>query len=483
MKIVYSGAEIPSNRTILEQAHASRMGVSVWGLLKRGMPKTKKYLLENYFLDDVEIFVTPGIPAAATLSREELEDFCADYEAFIAENIDRITLFTEVRHPVLDDEFVEQQRRTVWAEVPEEKFAVIYESGDLESLAIRYLNVFIGGSTYEDNTHLAAQMRSYAGKHGVKFHTAGLAKPDLMRNSPFSTMATLAWLSPMMRGETIVWNNNTLTRYPKRMKEQARSRYKAVYEQARLDFDKILADDAVEVSKLAVWSYQQLEAWNNKMELVTNSDDSLPPQKAETTPFDVTNRGVEKRKLETRNPEEMRTLPVLGIDFSRVIETDENGVDVLRDVPVARSNGNSLRQCNTCFVKDNCPAAKPDNPCAFNLPVELKTKDQLKALINAFLEIQGQRVAFAKFTEDINGGYPDPNVGQEIDRFFKMLEQINKLDQSKETIRITAERSGGAGVLSALFGDRAQVLNELPNGGLNEQQTNRIIEQINPEQS
>jgi hypothetical protein len=265
------------------------------------------------------------------------------------------------------------------------------------------------------------------------------------------------------------------------MKEQARSRYKAVYEQANLDFDKILADDAVEISKLAVWSYLQLEAWSNKMELVTNSDDTLPPQKAETTPLDVTKRGVEQRKVQGRNPDEMRTLPVLNIDFTRVIETDENGIDVVKDVPVARSSGSSLRQCNTCFVKDSCPAAKPDSACAFNLPVELKTKEQLKALINAFLEIQGQRVAFAKFTEDINGGYPDPNVGQEIDRFFKMLEQINKLDQSKETIRITAERSGGSGVLSALFGDRAQVLNELPNGGMNEQQTNRIIEQINPE--
>jgi hypothetical protein len=219
------------------------------------------------------------------------------------------------------------------------------------------------------------------------------------------------------------------------------------------------------------------------MELVTNSDDSLPPQKAETPTNDVTKRGSGMRKLNPRNPDEITTLPVLNIDFNRVIETDDKGVDVLKEVPVTRSNGTSLRQCNTCFVKDTCPAAKPDSVCAFNLPVELKTKEQLKALINAFLEIQGQRVAFAKFTEDLNGGYPDPNVGQEIDRFFKMLEQINKLDQSKETIRITAERSSGAGVLSALFGDKAQVLNELPNGGMNEQQTNQIIQQIDPEQS
>ena len=483
MKIIYLGAEIPSNRQILEKAAAGTVGVSVWGLIKRGLPKTKQYLLSNYFAENVNIYVYPGIPASATLTTDELEAFCADYETFIAENLDRITLFTEVSHPLLPEGFKEQQRQACWAEVDEEKFAAVYESGDLESLATRYLNVLIPAAEYEADTSMAAKMRLYSERHGTQFHTVGMAKPDLMRNSPFKTAGTLAWLSPMMRGETIVWNNNTLTRYPKRMKEQARPRYKAVYEQAGLDFDKILSDDAIEVSKLAIWSYQQLEAWNSKMELVTNSDDSLPPQKAETPPNDVTKRGSDMRKLQPRNPEEITTLPVLNIDFNRVIETDSNGVDVLKDVPVTRSNGTSLRQCNTCIVKDTCPAFKPDNACAFNLPVELKTKEQLKALINAFLEIQGQRVAFAKFTEDLNGGYPDPNVGQEIDRFFKMLEQINKLDQSKETIRITAERSSGAGVLSALFGDKAQVLNELPNGGLNEQQTNQIIQQIDPEQS
>jgi len=269
------------------------------------------------------------------------------------------------------------------------------------------------------------------------------------------------------------------------MKEQARSRYKAAYELAGLDFDKILADDAVEVSKLAVWSYQQLEEWTRKVssELVTNPGDESPDKTPETTPNDVTNRGVELRKVETRNPAEIRTLPVLGVEVSRVIETDESGRDVIKDVPVLRSNSTSLRQCNTCFVRDNCPAFKPDNTCAFNLPVEVKTKEQLKGLVNSLLEIQGQRVAFAKFTEDLNGGYPDPNVGVEMDRFFKMLKTIKELDESKEMMRVTLERNGSAGVLSSLFGDRAQKLNELPNNGYNEDQTNNIIKRVTDEGS
>jgi hypothetical protein len=310
----------------------------------------------------------------------------------------------------------------------------------------------------------------------------GMAKPDLLRNSPYATTSTLSWLSPMMRGETIVWFANQLHRYPKRMKDQARPRYKASYEAAKLDFDKILADDAVEVSKLAVWSYQQLEAaLNNDSHISDTSSENLPLETTQSLSDNADISALETNKLLQRNPSEMRTLPVLGVEVSRVIEQDETGRDVIKDVPVIRSNSTSLRQCNSCFVKDNCPAFKVDNPCAFNLPVEVKTRDQLKGLINSLLEIQGQRVAFAKFAEDLNGGYPDPNTGLEMDRFFKMLKTIKELDESKEVMRVTMERNGSAGVLSSLFGERAQKLNELPNNGYNEEQTNEIIKKINPD--
>jgi hypothetical protein len=155
------------------------------------------------------------------------------------------------------------------------------------------------------------------------------------------------------------------------------------------------------------------------------------------------------------------------------VET-ENGHDVLKEVPVVQSQSASLRNCNTCFVAANCPAFKPDNTCAFNLPVEVKTKDQLKSLLTAIIEMQGQRVAFMRFAEELNGGYADPNVSQEVDRLMKLVKSMKELDENKEFVRITAERSSSGGVLSAIFGDRAQALREMPNT-LNADDTNRII--------
>jgi hypothetical protein len=92
--------------------------------------------------------------------------------------------------------------------------------------------------------------------------------------------------------------------------------------------------------------------------------------------------------------------------------------------------------------------------------------------------MQGQRVAFMRFAEEMSGGYADPNVSQEIDRLFKLIKTTKELDDSREFIRMTVERQGSAGVLSSIFGDRAANLNQLPEGGINEVETTKIIRDL-----
>lgn len=170
----------------------------------------------------------------------------------------------------------------------------------------------------------------------------------------------------------------------------------------------------------------------------------------------------------------MTTLPTMNLITTQVTEQGEHG-PVLKEVAVPSLGNANLRQCNTCFVATSCPAFKPDSTCAFNLPIEVRTKDQLRGLLQAIIEMQGQRVAFARFTEELNGGYPDPNVSSEMDRLFKLVKQLKDMDENKEFIKITAERHAAGGVLSALFGERASAAGQLPGGGLDADQTNRII--------
>lgn len=497
MSIVFMGGEIPSNRLLLLDSNVKHISVSFWGLRKRGLPKSKTYLLSEKYPDDVKIYLTAGTAATENLSVREAEEFAADYEDFIATNYDRISGVVEFDSPVLGSTWIEEQRKTIGWELGS-KYWPVWKSemghAALFSLSEKWENVALLGDTIEADTTLAGRTRALQSQFGTNYHGIACAKPDNLRQVPLSTASTLSWLSPMMRGETIVWDGNRLVRYQKKMKDQARPRYKNVIQKAGLDFDKILNDDSNEVTRLAIWSYQELEKSVDKKKpphlsivdgekLSDNSVDIDSPGSAETLGLDPDNRALEVRKdssperskIIERDPSESRTLPVFSVNTKTVIDKDESGRDLIRDVPVLETTSTSLRQCNSCFVAANCPAFKPDNACAFNLPVEVKTKDQLKGLLNAIIEMQGARVAFARFAEELNGGYPDPNTGQEIDRLFKIVKSLKELEDNREFVRMTVERQTSGGVMSALFGDRANTLREMPNGGISEEDTTRII--------
>ena len=345
---------------------------------------------------------------------------------------------------------------------------------------------------------MAGRTQNLTQQYGTVWHALSCAKPDNLRSIRFATASTLSWLSPMRRGETILWDGNRIQRYPKKMKDQARMRALRIAPQAQLDVELIKQDDNKEVARLAIWSYQQLE---NSMErrppftvipggeeqdplLVDNSSDIDNPGDMELGPHYVDNNLESMRneleaqhapKVVSRQPQDMMTLPVMSFAEREVVDKDEEGRDVIKTIPVAQSSNVSLRQCNTCFVASNCPAFKPNNTCAFSLPVEIKTKDQFKALLTTVIEMQASRVAFAKYTEDLNGGYPDVNVSNEIDRLFKLSKTLSDLDSNREFIRITAERQSAGGVLSAIFGDKASALRELETGPVTESQSSKII--------
>lgn len=492
MKIVYLGGEVPSHRTLLISQGVKAIGVNFWLLKKRGLPKTKDYLLSERFPDDVEIFVDGGGTQAnaSPLSIRELEEYAADFQDFVAINFDRISAVTEFDSRSLGPRWIEEQRITFGMELGEKFWPVWHADlgySALMALAESYPNIAIPGNTIESDLTLAGRARAIQSQFGTEFHGLGVAKPDNLRSVPLSTTSTLSWVSPMMRGETIVWDGAKLVRYQKKQKDQARPRYKAVIEKAGLDFEKVLADDANEVTRLAIWSYRQLEESIQRRShlmvvplLSDNNENGDDPGFAETQGLPPDNSALEVRKdsrpeASSRAPEEMRTLPVLGVTSKTVVDYDAQGREFLREAPLLASTDASLRQCDTCFVSSNCPAFKPSSACAFKLPVEIKTKDQLRALLNAIIEMQGARVAFARFAEELNGGYPDPNTGQEIDRLFKIVKQLKELEENREFVRITAERQSSGGVLSALFGDRAAQLRELPNGGYSESEATQII--------
>jgi hypothetical protein len=311
---------------------------------------------------------------------------------------------------------------------------------------------------------------------GLPIHIHMAPNPErIARIRPLS-VSTMSWNAPLRFGELITPRGGGIQRFQPPHDNRVYAIAAERAEALGLSPDKIKGGDPDEAVRLAIATLLRFETL-----CVVQSEESETGEVPETGSEVVGHEGSAVRKSDPadRAPA-TRTLPGMNFAVQQHEETDKNGLVEVRDLPVLQSGAESQRKCDTCFLSASCPAYIPGNACAFHLPVELRTKTQVKALVDTMLEIQTARVAFGRFAEEVNGGYPDPVVGKEMDRLMKMVETKTEMEQSKEslTLSVEAKSAGGPGILSALFGQRAERLDTLPNGGYDERQTNVIMGEI-----
>ena len=111
----------------------------------------------------------------------------------------------------------------------------------------------------------------------------------------------------------------------------------------------------------------------------------------------------------------------------RLIE--EDGSESVQTTMTMRTVEEAMRRCDACYLAPHCPAFQAHASCAFKIPVVIKTKDQLQALMRTVIEVQGKRVMFAQFAEEVEGQGIDPALSGEIDRLFKIMGRYKKQGQ------------------------------------------------------
>jgi len=113
------------------------------------------------------------------------------------------------------------------------------------------------------------------------------------------------------------------------------------------------------------------------------------------------------------------------------------------------------------------------------LPVEIRTKDQLNAVMRVMLEMQASRVLFGRFAEELEGQGLDPALSAEMDRLFTLIDKMKTVNESREVLSISMESRGSSGVLSRLFGSKAgETARQLPGGGLDAEETDQLYGDI-----
>jgi hypothetical protein len=159
------------------------------------------------------------------------------------------------------------------------------------------------------------------------------------------------------------------------------------------------------------------------------------------------------------------TTPIPVFDYRRVTSVVPNPdgagtVEVTSQVAVMGQA--SLRRCDSCSLAVVCPLFESGASCRYSIPVEIRNRDQLLSILHSLLEMQGQRVAFGFFGEQLQGGYPDANLSSELDRFMRMTQSVKEIQDNRDFLKVTVEGRAQSGVLRRLFGaERADTLHQV----------------------
>lgn len=471
MKIYFGGAEKGSYRNMLLSAGVTRFGINLTHL---PIPKKKGQDLPAMFGGgEVLVYVS------------ENDEDIAKYDSFIRQHADELSIV--IGQPNYDGAWLGEKYVPIWND-PE----------DLERLAwLCQKNGRVAISDKAITVRTQARIKQLAERWGAQL--IGLtSKPDLIESIPWDSVVVVSWTSVIRYGETQVWDGHGLRRYPAQQKDSARRKHRADIIRLGIDIDAVMEDEVSAIGTLAIESWKQWETKtfggydhmndDDEQEFSTPENDDIIAI-TPTTPGvgNVASRGtsIATNVPEKRHESERVLLPVMGIETitsmgHQTLDGQGESIEIAPETtPVLRYNANPLRQCNNCYLSSRCPSFKENSECAFSLPIEIKTKDQLQAALRALVEMQVGRVMFARFAEELEGQGLDPALSSEMDRVFALVEKLRAISDNREMVSLRVEASGSSGVLSRLFGAKAgEQARQLPNGGFDGSQTDALYADI-----
>lgn len=425
MQIYFAGAEVPSHLGLLRECGVERVAVNIANLARQSV--TLSTWATRKRLDGLEWVLYadgPNVPAEPVL---ELLQNC------------------EVQPEIITGPV--NWYETTWLANSDLLFLPTWDATDptiLRDYTQNYDGVTLPDSVV-DNPTAVRQARASIPRLGQLAALTGRTK-GLER---FDTLVSSAWWAVQKYGETQVWASNRMVRLNSDDKRAKREKYAAAIEALGCDPQRLMDDDPSESVRCAVLSWMALERHlvrgpSHALSEVAIPDSVIPTNVVPITP------GVARPAPRPRH----HLLPVMVTGDASVTATDADGNEYEEMHPVISVSPESLRQCNSCSLAVACPSFSPGAVCSYSIPVEIKSKTQLVAVLRSVTEIQVQRIMMGRFAEEIQGEQ-NPDLSKEMDRLFTMVERWRNIEDNRDTVKMTLESKGGPaamGVLSRLFG-------------------------------
>lgn len=462
MIIYYQGAELPTYRNLIKEMNIQSSSLSYMGLRKRTKFR-KPWLVKNYFPEGHKLFVDSGCSVINNAKEqlyddEELRGIANHYYQWIDSNIGDLEYYTEFDALQLGTRTIEETREQR-RDIAYDKLVPVWhgESGlpNLHSIAEEYGRVGISQTSLQGRDLIPTLSR--LANNGIKLHGLAMTKPDIMQAVKWESVSSTSWTTPQRYGDTIIWSHNQLKRYPSSMKDQARKKERVTFTRAGFDLEKIQQDDPKEMLRVSLWSWEQLLHKINKTGVTTSmnfSDEEFAEEEMDDVGTVVSRVPNRVPTASPRDPSQKRVIPFLDFEIDTVkVKNSLTGEYENKDVPKVKMRSESMRVCDTCFLAPKCPMFESNSTCAYDIPIQVETKEQMESLMNALVSMQTQRVLFMKMAEDMEGGSADPILSGEIDRLGKLIEKKHNIEQEGFSLTVTAKQSGEMNMVERLFGD------------------------------
>ncbi|MFE5853253.1 hypothetical protein ACFQ61_08535 [Streptomyces sp. NPDC056500] len=464
MIFFFAGAEIPSHRALLAAQSIPHVGMSYMGLRRR-VKFTKPWSIPDHYTPEQAVLLDsgchtlnrPGVEIAA----EEVEAIADHYDRFVEQNVEHVQAYVEFDALSMGQDWIEARRQHLH---PEKSIVVWHEEWGIDTLkrmADTYPYIAVGHQSISDNRDNIPVLRSLSRQ--IKLHAMGISSPPLLLAAAWYSVSSTTWLSAAQHGETFVWTGSEMRRYPARYKAQARKRHRTLITRAGFDTELIDADDATENLRLSLWSWQHQIAHISQRhgEAVTATPLPSTSEITETGPTTVAVTSGERLHKGVTEDSPTRVKKLLpGIEteaFTHRYVDAVTGERRTRTEHRINAIDPGVRSCDGCFLAKKCPEYQAGESCAYEMPVRVRTKEQYIALLDAMISMQAMRVFSMRMSEEVEGGYADPSLSQEMDRLAKFVKLKSDIEEAGFTfsMKMEAKDNAGVGLISRLFGPKS----------------------------
>jgi hypothetical protein len=404
MDLYFAGAEQPIYLQQLDALGMKRVAISFYEWQRRHSTDH----IYKHVPEGMQVVVTPGV---AKKSEIDWESFATDYLEFAERNQDDVLVY-DFDAPYCPTDI----RMHVRGQLSIMTNVVMFpmENEPLDELCSQYERVGINSRTVKsmDPNDLRRVPATLYGSN--------VTDPRALRVGKFAATTSFAWLAGRRYGELWVFARNKLHHYGADSLAKAVRAHRRDIEHFSVDPDACAANNKDALTAIAVYSLHAMAESLSKrprdrrqVEIVTASDEGnagapLADGSAAPGALVAGNNAlpvVERERI---------MLPVISVNHEA-------------EPPKMTTNSASLRQCDSCYLSGSCPKYQPESTCAFMFPVEIRTDAQWEQASQVILEMQFERISFARFGEQVEGSGLSPRVGQEMDRFFKLLESVKGL--------------------------------------------------------